>query len=239
MFVFLAITSLITSMASGVAGMGGGIILLSLLSFFLAHHEMIAIHGIIQLISNSSRLIYLKQYMRLDFFIPFLIGSPIGYIISFYLFSKIEDHQILYFVLSLLMFYSVFRPKQLPCFKLTALGWFILGVITSILGPLIGAIGPLLAPFFLRDDITKEEIVATKSSMQFLIHLLKIPLFISLSFSYQDHMYLILVMGLFTVLGTHFGVRVLKRIEVKIFMLIFKTMLLLSAIRMQYNFWME
>jgi hypothetical protein len=40
-----------------------------------------------------------------------------------------------------------------------------------------GAVGPLIARFFLRSDISKEELVATKAACQWAGHLVKIPLF--------------------------------------------------------------
>lgn len=58
---------------------------------------------------------------------------------------------------------------------------------TGSLGILAGAVDPLLAAFFLRDDLTKEEVVANKSMMQLITHLTKVPAFIFLGFSFVEN----------------------------------------------------
>lgn len=42
----------------------------------------------------------------------------------------------------------------------------------------LGAIGPLIAPLFLRREFVKERLVATKATCQMILHITKIPAFI-------------------------------------------------------------
>ena len=54
--IILIIAAFITSSISAVLGMGGGIILLAIMAIIIPNGYMvIALHGIIQLISNSTR----------------------------------------------------------------------------------------------------------------------------------------------------------------------------------------
>ena len=61
----LIIAAFITSSISAVLGMGGGIILLGIMAVIIPNGYMvIALHGIIQLISNSTRTYVFKDYLK-------------------------------------------------------------------------------------------------------------------------------------------------------------------------------
>ena len=55
--------------------------------------------------------------------------------------------------------------------------FIIVGFISGISSIFIGAVGPLIAPFFLRSDLNKENIIANKAACQIITHLGKIPIF--------------------------------------------------------------
>ncbi|MAZ49623.1 MAG: hypothetical protein CME65_13770 [Halobacteriovoraceae bacterium] len=236
MLLALIICALLTSIVSGVAGMAGGVLLLSAMTFFLDIKSIVPIHGVVQMVSNSSRCWYLRQNVRLDLFWPYLFGAPLGFVIAYFILENISDSHYLYLLISLLIFWALFKPKRLPEIRLKSYQWSILGVVAGLQSALIGATGPLLAVFFLRTDLTKEEIVATKAMQQLTTHFLKIPLFLSLSFRYQDHIYLIIGMALSTILGSFLGVKILKRVNEKNFQLIFRSLLFIAALRMLYKF---
>ncbi len=239
MLYFLPLAGLLTSLISGVIGMGGGVLLLSLMSFFLPYQQLIPIHGMVQLISNSSRGFILRKYVRNDFLWPFVLGAPIGFYIAYTILSQIKNPAYLYLLLALFILYALFKPKTFPQMKLRSRGWFLLGIGSGIQGSLIGATGPLIAPFYLRDDLEKEEIVATKAAQQLVTHLLKIPLFLSLDFNYLDFATLLGFLALTTVIGTWLGVKLLSRIDTNIFKIIFKSVLFIGALRLFYKFWIH
>jgi len=218
----LFISAIISSTISGVIGMGGGVLLLSLMTFFFPYQVIIPLHGVAQLASNGMRSFYLKEHIIWSCFKPFIMGVPLGVAISYGLLSKVKSPHYFYLILAIFIIYVIFKPKKLPEIKLKSKGWFFLGIASGIQGPLLGATGPLIAPFFRRSDISKEKIVATKSALQIVTHLIKIPLFLSLSFNYAQYSLslLILIFGVF--LGTSLGVRYLKMISEQLFVLLFK-----------------
>ena len=64
--IILIITSLITSIISAVLGMGGGIILLGIMAILIPEGYMvIALHGIIQLVSNTTRSYIFKKHIKM------------------------------------------------------------------------------------------------------------------------------------------------------------------------------
>lgn len=215
--------------------MGGGVTLLAALTFFYPMRVIVPLHGCVQFISNASRTSMLKRHVRKDVFVFFLCGAPFGAGLAYFLLKGIADLQWgLYLVVGLLL-YTALKPRQLPDIKLSNKGFLILGLVASLLGPMIGATGPLLAPFFVRDDFSKEEIVATKAACQLMIHLLKFPIFLSLSFAYHEYVAEIGAMFLGVILGTRVGIYLLERISLKRFQGLLKGALFLTAVRLIYK----
>ncbi len=230
--VFLFLISIFTSAISGVVGMAGGVTLLACMTLVLPMSVVIPVHGVIQLLSNGLRTFYLRKNLNLNIFGYFLLGAPIGAFLSFYFIQGLPSEKIPLLIIIVFIFYVVFKPKTLPSIRLKPWQYSIVGLTSGFLGLLIGATGAFLAPFFLRDDFTKEEIISTQASCQMVTHILKIPVFLSLSFNYFEYQYLILVMLVGTVLGTSGGVKILTKMNPKIFVYLYKTVLVLVAIRL-------
>jgi len=231
----LFLATVLTAIISGVVGMAGGITLLSFMSFFLSIEVIIPIHGIVQLTSNTSRCFFLKSKIRRDALLPFLMGAPIGTLAAYYLIKEIPDKNILYLPLIAIITYTLFKPKKLPPIKIPMKAFILVGVVTGLMAPLIGATGPLLAPFFLRDDFSKEEIVATKAASQMLTHLLKIPVFIALAFPYKDYWLPIALMSIGAIIGTRLGIYLLGVASERFFRYLYQGALFLSLFRMAYK----
>lgn len=216
--------------------MGGGILLLSAMTFFMPIQVIIPIHGLIQLISNSTRLLYLKEHIKWRFFFFFIIGLPFGAGLAAWLLKGVVSESLPYLVITILIFYAVFKPKKMPHWEITGWGWTIVGFFTGITGILAGAVGPLIAPFFIRNDLKKEEIVATKASLQMITHFSKIPVFLSLGFKFEDYSYAIGLMAVAAILGTKYGVRILSGVQESTFKMLYKGVLLISGLRLGYKF---
>lgn len=231
----LTIASFFAAGISAVIGMAGGIILLSIMTFFLDLSILIPIHGIVQLASNSSRALSLRESVETRILAPSIFGLIIGTAISTQLIQWIPNRESFYILIVALILYVLFKPKKLPALKIPYWAFGVLGLVAGVLNPIIGAIGPLIAPFFLREDLTKEQIIATKAATQTVGHLLKIPAFLYLGFDYLNHWVLISFMVLGVILGTQMGVRILKKVNEKTFRLVFRTALLIAALRLTYK----
>lgn len=225
----------LTSILSGVIGMAGGVTLLAFMSFFLELHLIVPIHGVVQLASNSSRAYFLRRSIHRPYFLAFLCGTPLGTLGAYLLLDHLKSEKLLLIPLILIISYSLFKPKKLPSLKIEKKGFIFLGVLTSFLSPLIGATGPILAPFFLRDDLTKEEIVSTKAIMQTLTHFFKIPLFLSLSFDYTQYSFIIFVMVGAALIGTRIGTILLGRVSPRLFILCYKVAMFAALLRLIYK----
>ncbi|HCP46390.1 MAG TPA: hypothetical protein DIU15_10125, partial [Deltaproteobacteria bacterium] len=107
-----------------------------------------------------------------------------------------------------------------------------LGAVTGFLTLFVGATGPFIAPFFLRDDFAKEEVIGTKAMCQAFAHVLKIPAFLALGFQYLDHIHLLVVLVAMVILGTLTGKRMLGHLDQRTFERLFVVLLAVLSVHL-------
>ena len=241
--VILFISAFITASISAVIGMGGGIILLGIMAIIIPEGYMvIALHGIIQLVSNTTRTFLFKNYLKKYILKDFLIGAVIGLscsaiivliLINFFNVSSANQIKIDFLkpVIGLfILWYLYLKPEK----KREKKGSFIkVGFISGICSIFIGATGPLIAPFFLSQKLIKENIIANKAACQMISHIGKIPIFIFLfKFNYFTEYKLLIPLIIAVYFGTYFGKKILTVIPEKTFIFLFKVALTLISIRL-------
>ena len=231
----LVFITIFTSTISGAIGMAGGILLLSAMTFFLSIDMIVPIHGMVQLASNSTRSLILRQHFNKNLIISFALGVPLGAIVSTYLITTIQDKRYFFLAIAIIIFFALLKPKKFKM-EIPDKAFFVVGFCVGFLGLFVGATGPFIAPFFLGARFSKQEVVANKAILQVIGHFIKIPVFLSLGFNYQDHFLLIGTMIIASIIGTKIGTKLLSKINDKIFALFFKSALLVSAIRLLFKF---
>jgi len=246
----LIISAFITSSISAVLGMGGGIILLGIMAILIPEGYMvIALHGVIQLVSNTTRTYVFKKHLKKDLVKEFSIGVFFGVMLSiaiiiiliqlFQVSSANEIKvEILKPLIGLFIIWYLFLkgPK-----KEKQIGSFIpVGTISGLSSIFVGATGPLIAPFFISRNLLKENIIANKAACQMVTHLTKIPLFIYFfNVNYLNEYQILFPLILAVFLGTNFGKKILSFIPEKLFRKIFKIALFLIAIRLILSYQMQ
>ena len=239
---FLLFTScLFTAGLSAVVGMAGGVTLLALLSFFFEVPLLIGIHAIIQLVSNSYRCFLMRDFILKDQVYPYMLGLPFGSLVFFIVADTLPPKGVFHLLIALVITYAIIKSLVLKqnSFCLNRSGFLLLGVTIGVLGPFVGAMGPILAPFFLRKELGKENIVATKSAMQLLGHLAKLPPLYYLGISLKGHEILLLLLCVATVIGTKVGNIILKNISTKIFFNLMLVFLAFAAMRFYYKCYVD
>ena len=239
----LIIAAFITSSISAILGMGGGIILLGIMAILIPEGYMvIALHGIIQLFSNTTRTYVFRNHLKKDLIKEFSIGVFFGVTLSiiiivlliqlFQVSSANEIKvEILKPLIGLFIIWYLFLkgPKKE---KKTA-SFIPVGAISGLSSIFVGATGPLIAPFFLSRNLLKDNIIANKAACQMITHLTKIPLFIYFfNVNYLEEYSILLPLIIAVFLGTNFGKKMLRFIPEELFKKLFKITLFVIAIRL-------
>ena len=223
--------------------MGGGIILLGIMAIIIPEGYMvIALHGIIQLFSNTTRTYLFRKDIKQNIIKEFTIGTLIGAAISALI------------IFLLMQFYEVNSANEIKVdFLKPIIGAFIIwylflkgpkkekksksfikvGSISGLASIFVGATGPLIAPFFLNNRLSKENIIVNKAACQVITHLTKIPLFIYFfNVNYISEYSLLLPLILAVYIGTNLGKKLLRFIPEKTFKILFKSALTIIAIKL-------
>ena len=153
--------------------MAGGLIMMGVLAALVPVSTAMIAHGCIQLVANGWRAWLLRQHIDFKIIIRYAFGSTIS-IVFLAGVSWTPDKQILYVLLGLVPLLVWLPQKQFDLDIRRPSLAVIAGVSVSGLNTIAGVAGPLLDLFFVKNDMTRQEIVATKSITQTMSHLVKI-----------------------------------------------------------------
>lgn len=215
--VIILATTLVTSFISGIFGMAGGIILMAVLVALVSVAMAMIIHGAIQMFANGYRAYLLRDSIDWRVFSLYCIGAAAGIVALFFV-SWTPDKRALYLLLGLTPM-LVWLPKERLHLDIKKREHAIFaGFAVQGLNTLAGVAGPLLDLFFVRAEMTRQQIVATKSVTQALSHLIKIgfwsvPVVTAAGWGSLPPWWLIAAAIPLSMLGTTLGKQVLERMN--------------------------
>ncbi len=236
--IVLPLTALITSIISGIIGMGGGILLLAVMLSFLGHGEAIPLHGVVQLCSNTTRSIAFLKSADISavrrFSIGLLPGAVLGTLALFWIGNLETGEPYLKILVGMYVLIAPFVPKRQAnhCEESNSnwRGFVGIGFLAGAMALTVGAIGPLIAPIFARHGYVKERLIATKALCQTLTHLIKIPAFLFLGgFNVSTTGLLTILMIIAVIPGTLIGKRLLQYVSPSLFVWMFKIALVVAG----------
>ncbi len=217
---------------SGVVGMAGGTFLLALMILLgVTNPILIPLHAAVQFISNIARVVAHRDHIRWKpFLVLALVATPCP-IIGLQIVDHL-DFEITKQLMGALILYAAWAPKRNAGNLSERASFGLAGFLGGTLGVVVGAVGPLIAPFFLRSDMKKSNIIATKALCQAYLHIIKIIAFSSIGVVVLEKWSTFIPMAAATVVGTYIGKWFLGRIDETKFRLLYKIVLTGLAIRL-------
>jgi len=219
-----------SSTVTAVLGVGGGVLLISIMPVFLPPPAVVPVHGVVQLASNASRSLFAWQQVDWAIVRPFLAGLLLGCLAGARVVVAVP---------------SGFLPVPLACFilvltwapelknRLRLPGKFLaLGFVQAFLTLFVGATGPLNLPVLLRHGLSAGQIVVTHALLMTLVHLAKIVTFGLLGFAFGAYLPLMLGMVLAVTAGSWAGTRLRSRFPEALLKKLIKYLVTLLALRM-------
>ena len=223
----LGVLAMVAAAISAVIGMAGGVTLLSGMLLVIPYAAAVPIHGVVQLASNSTRLVVFFKHVKWRIVMWFgLSAAPGAYLGARVVSAAPEEWLTLGIGAFILLATHVPRPTR-PRGGDLRRAWIFapVGLAAGFLGMLVGATGPFIAPFFLRENVLKEELIATKAFCQAFVHLWKLPAFMSIGFAYGEHTTTLATLVTMVVVGTLVGKRLLHRVSERLFVVMIKVAL--------------
>ena len=231
LFLLVTLGSLITSLT----GLGGGTLILAGLMLVYPPELAIPLHSFTQLTANGLRSGLFFKSVNWK-----VVGAYASLMLPFaWVAAKIFDHlnpSWLKVLVGSLILISIlplkFKPKGEPQLKT----FVFLGGLSGFLGVFVGAVGPMVTPFFNRLKLARNGMLATKSGGQMLLQLSKIIAFggaAGINFmSLKEHVGL-LVLG--SLVGVGISIPIGKKISDQKFDLAVNILLALISIKVLYE----
>jgi uncharacterized protein len=227
--------AVVTSIVSGVMGMAGGMLLLAAMLLRLEPAVAIPVHGIVQMVSNGSRAYFLRKQVQWSavwrFAWPLLPGGALGIWLLAYVPPSGSRIAIGAFVLLstwLKSFFSIAKGERarhaLP----------IGGALVGFFSTLVGATGPLLAPFILALELNSQATIATLAACQIFQHSSKVLLFGLRGWNVLAYLAPCALLCLAAIAGSAIGTRLLDHLPEKQFRLLVKLTLTALALHQLY-----
>ena len=175
-FSVLAVSALVTSFISGILGMAGGLVLMGILLALLPLPAAMMLHGITQLAANGWRALMLRSEVDWRIFGGYMAGALVT-LALFAVARFVVDKPLALIAMGLTPFIALALPDKLVLNVERPWHPFACGLICQVLSLTAGVSGPILDTFFVRSQLKRHAVVATKAMTQSASHLLKIIYF--------------------------------------------------------------
>lgn len=233
MELILGIIATLSSTVAAVFGLGGGLILISFLPDFLPSEQIIPIHGVTQLASNTSRSCLVYNSIKWPLLTTFLFGSCLGTIIFGILVVNISMDLIPILIGHYILLHL--WSKKVTQFTSRFDSYFILGFIQTGVGIVVGSTGHLTMPKLINDLEDRNEIVATSGAFMAISHGLKLLAYGILGFQFLKYALLLIIMTSGALFGSYIGTKIRGKINNSHFTIILKIILTILACKMIFS----
>lgn len=172
----LAAAVVFTSFVSGVFGMAGGMMLMALMLALVPVGTAMVLHGVAQLTSNTWRAWLWRTYIDWAVVRRYLVGLALA-VGSLGMMAFAPERGTVLIALGILPFLALALPDRLVPQVDRPYGAQLCGVFNGLVNLLAGVSGPLLDVFFVRSNMDRRMVVATKAACQSFAHLTKLVYF--------------------------------------------------------------
>jgi len=232
----LIAAAFLTATLSGVAGLGGGTILIGLFyALGLPPLEAIPLFAAVQLASNASRTVAYMRHVHWGATGWFLLASiPATFVLAPWIEHVNQDWMRL--LLAALILLSLLPGRGGKGIELPARTSFIVaGLLNGGLGLFVGATGVFVGRLFLRPDWRKETTIGTLAMTQALGHLLRVLAYGWAGFSALAQPGRLLPLCVAVVAGTLVGRRLNAQLDEARFAQLFKLLLIAMSLKLVWD----
>lgn len=173
---YIVLMALFTALLSGVFGMAGGLLLMGALALVLPVHAAFVTHGLLQLVANGWRAVLHRRHVRWGivgwYALASLVAACVVAVLSF-----APSKPLLFLLLGLVPLLTWLPSQRIRLDAARPRQAFLSGLSVTGLNLTAGVAGPLLDIFFVRTELSRHAIVATKAATQVFSHSAKIMVF--------------------------------------------------------------
>ncbi|MBU2907523.1 sulfite exporter TauE/SafE family protein [Arenibacter algicola] len=230
--IVILILSLLAATISGVAGFGGGLILLPLLTYFVPLNVAVPLLTVAQLFGNGSRVYFSYKELRWRPVILFLLGAIPFAVLGSRLMVNIDSSLLKICIGIFLVLVVIYKRCNKKDFGLNRYWLIPGGAITGFVSGLIGSAGPVGAVFFLGLKLPPLSYISSEAFTALSMHLTKIFVYGKYELLNIDTFVTGTLAGFAMVGGSYLGKRIITKISTKRVDFIIEILLLVSSVQL-------
>ena len=234
--ILIVLGSFFSSFISAAFAVGGGFIMLAIVSSALPITAAVPLHSCMMLGLSLGRFWYFRREICLRIVAPFLLGAVIGVSVGGRVYFDLSEF-LLSLVIGLLILAAVWMPREVKWGVQFPVPFFWVGIAHAFLSTLF-SFGGLYQPLMLRAALSKLQIVGTLAAGLLFMNVFKISAYSYYGFDYRPYLSVILAAVFAAVPGAYLGKKLLHHIPEDRFRLIFSLIMTCFALRLLYRAWM-
>lgn len=231
----IAAVGFLTAALSGVAGLGGGTILIGVLyALGLAPTVAVPLFAAVQFVSNLSRTVaYFRhvEWRAAGWFL--LTAAPTPFLVAPFVASANVNVVLLLLAGLILVSLIPSRDGGEPIAQTPAV--LLAGFLNGTIGMFVGATGLFVGRLFLRPEWNKETVIGTLALTQTLGHLMRVLGYASAGFWVAQGNELLLPLMAAVIAGTFAGKALNQRLPEALFRRLFKAILVVLSLKLAYD----
>ncbi|MFN3331399.1 MAG: sulfite exporter TauE/SafE family protein [Caldilinea sp.] len=225
-------TSWLAATVSGVAGFGGALLLLPVLTNLVGVKAAVPILTIAQLWGNASRVWFGRTEIRWRPVLYFIATAIPFSIVGGMLFVDLPKQAIMASIGILLIVIVALRRLKVTRFGFGEKGLLIGGALTGFLSGLAGSAGPLGAAFFLGLDLPALAYIASEAVTALAMHVTKTIVYQRYALIGVQELAYGLLLGVGMIAGSWTGKQIAVKLPKAKFIALVEVLLVLSALQL-------
>lgn len=227
---WLGIANFATSTFTGITGVGGGIILIAIMSSFLPAVALVPLHGVTQFMGNASRAWFGRKEIAYEHVGSYVIGSLLGLVV-FGVAIRFIHLELVPLFIGIYILLITWSDKFNQLIRKFEKFWLV-GFIQTGLGVFVGTPGPLQIAVLNKYYDDNHVVVSTGALMASMVHFAKIPVYLSVGFAFGEYWRLLIIMIVMAMLGSWVGTKIRHKINVKWLKAILPYILTILAVKL-------
>jgi uncharacterized membrane protein YfcA len=229
----LAATALLASLLAAVAGFGGAVVLLPVLVWAFGVRDAIPILTVVQLIGNAARVALNRRALVWPVAGWFAVGAVPLAVVGSLLFVTAPAPFLRRALGAFLVATVIYRHTPFGRdLKIGLRSFAVLGAGAGFGSAVLGTVGPVVAPFFLAYGLVGGAYIGTEALTALTMHAVKLTVYGSAAVLTPDAILWGALIGVFMVLGTAIGKRLLERLSARVFTRLIEVTLLVSGLQL-------
>ena len=234
---WLVLLGIVAFVFSTLAGGGGAMLLVPLVSAFLGAQYTAPVVNLGNFIGRPSRLVLYWKHIHWRICAYYALPAIGGAWLGAWLFGhlRVSALQLLIGIFLLSTLFQFRFGKRERSFRMPVQGFAPLGILVSFLGTLVGAMGPVMNPFYLNAGLQKESLIATKTANSFFMGMAQLGGYTFFGLLEGKYWGYGVALGLGAIVGNIIGKKMLGRISSEGFRILLVVFMALSGLMLIYS----